>query len=103
MLLWVLGAQFDQYIMMGVWICWVFSADKGRLNYLIVAGNAPLYKFGIKSATGGLFVAKTLDYEASDRVGLGVGLEGGRGSRVKSNQYVLIVRHRSIPLTTKVH
>ena len=43
-------------------------ADRGRLNYLIVDGNAPLYKFGIKSATGGLFVAKTLDYESDDRV-----------------------------------
>lgn len=54
----------------------MFSADRGRLNYLIVAGNAPLYKFGIKSATGGLFVAKTLDYEASDRVGWALWLCG---------------------------
>lgn len=44
------------------------AADVGRLNYLIIGGNSPLYKFGVKSATGGLFVAKTLDYESSDRV-----------------------------------
>lgn len=44
------------------------ETDQGRLNYLIVDGNAPLYKFGISSETGGLFVAKTLDYEAGDRL-----------------------------------
>ncbi|KAL8590527.1 hypothetical protein ACOMHN_010963 [Nucella lapillus] len=43
------------------------ETDRGRLNYIIVDGNAPLYKFGMKSATGGLFVAKTLDYESYDR------------------------------------
>lgn len=44
------------------------AADKGRLDYLIISGNAPLYKFGVKGATGGLFVSKTLDYESGDRV-----------------------------------
>ncbi|KAK7504632.1 hypothetical protein BaRGS_00004118 [Batillaria attramentaria] len=42
------------------------ETDKGRLNYLIIAGNAPLYKFGVRTATGGLFVAKTLDFESDD-------------------------------------